>query len=77
MLVSQALQYGTCPCGGEYENRYVEINMTVEGGAIKFRDESQGACPKCGSRVYKAEMLERIEATMNAEKLDRRLNRDH
>jgi len=39
--------------------------MTVEEGPVILTDVSQGACPKCGSRVYKAETLERIESLMN------------
>jgi hypothetical protein len=53
----------------------VEVNTSVEGKAVKLTDVLQGACPDCGSRVYKAEMLARIEATMKNVSLDRRLNR--
>ena len=75
MTASGALQWGRCPCGGTYEQRMVEINMNVEGRPVKLTDVPQGACPQCGSRVYKAEMLARIEATMKSDPLDRRLNR--
>lgn len=59
------VMYGKCPCGGVYETRSVEVRMTVEEGPVILTDVSQGACPKCGSRVYKAETLERIESLMN------------
>jgi len=49
--------------------------MSVEGKPVKLTDVLQGTCPHCGSRVYKAEMLARIEATMKNVSLDRRLNR--
>ena len=74
MLASMALEYGTCPCGGKYENRFVEVRMTVGDKQIVLNDVPQGACPQCGSRVYKAEMLERIEAMMKGEQFDRILN---
>ena len=49
--------------------------MTLETGTVHLNDVPQGACPVCGSRVYKAEVLERIEAMMSEQKLDPRLNR--
>jgi hypothetical protein len=36
--------------------------MTVRGEPVVLTDVPQGACPICGSRVYKTEVLERIEA---------------
>jgi rRNA maturation endonuclease Nob1 len=48
--------------------------MTVEGRRVTLKDVPQGVCPDCGSRVYKAETLARIEATMKNEPLDRQLS---
>ena len=56
--------YGKCPCGGEYESRVVEVRMTVQGEYIVLTNVPQGACPNCGSRVYKTDVLERIESLM-------------
>jgi hypothetical protein len=42
----------------------VEVRMTVEDEVVVLTDVPQGACPECGSRVYKARMLEVIEALM-------------
>jgi hypothetical protein len=58
------IDYGRCPCSGRYEQRRVEVRMTVAGKVIVLTDLPQGACPICGSRVYKTEVLERIEAVM-------------
>jgi YgiT-type zinc finger domain-containing protein len=58
------LEYGLCACGGHFEQRYVEIRMTVDGSPTVVTDVPQGACPLCGSRVYKAALLEEIERTM-------------
>jgi YgiT-type zinc finger domain-containing protein len=65
--------YGRCPCGGAYEHRYVEVRMTVGGKVVVLTDVPQGACPNCGSRVYKPEVLERIEFLMKGEKVRRAL----
>jgi YgiT-type zinc finger domain-containing protein len=64
-------EYGRCPCSGQYEQRYVEVRMTVNGKVVVLTDVPQGACPNCGSRVYKAEVLERIESLMKGEKVKR------
>jgi YgiT-type zinc finger domain-containing protein len=58
------VEYGKCPCGGEYESRVVEVRMTVQGEYIVLTNVPQGACPNCGSRVYKTDVLERIESLM-------------
>jgi YgiT-type zinc finger domain-containing protein len=63
--------YGRCPCGGAYEQRFVEVRMTVASKIVVLTDVPQGACPSCGSRVYKAETLERIESLMKANKVKR------
>ena len=64
-------EYGRCPCSGQYEQRFVEVRMTVNGKVVVLTDVPQGACPNCGSRVYKAEVLERIESLMKGEKVRR------
>ena len=64
MAIDTMLNYGTCPCSGRYENRLVEVRMTVGGKVIVLADVPQGTCPLCGSRVYKVEILERIESLL-------------
>ena len=54
-------EYGTCPCTGVYEPRRVEVRMTVGEQAVVLTDVPQGACPQCGSRVYKALVLQVLE----------------
>jgi YgiT-type zinc finger domain-containing protein len=63
--------YGRCPCSGVYENRLVEVRMTVGGKVVVLTNVPQGACPLCGSRVYKTEVLERIESLMKGMKYDK------
>lgn len=69
-----ALDYGTCPCTGNYERRSVEIRMTVEGKVIIFDKVPQGACRQCGSRVYKIDMLEYIESMMKSRRVTIKLD---
>ena len=57
-------EYGTCPCGGRYEPRLVEVRMAVDHEPVTLQNVPQGACPVCGSRVYKASILHMIELVM-------------
>jgi YgiT-type zinc finger domain-containing protein len=66
------VQYGKCPCTGTYENRTVEVRINVGGEAVVLENVPQGACPLCGSRVYKTEVLERIEALFHQREIDPR-----
>ncbi len=63
--------YGRCPCDGTYENRFVEVRMTVTGKLLVLTGVPQGACPSCGSRVYKPEVLERIESLMKGKRFQK------
>ena len=58
------IEYGRCPCTGVIERRTVEVRLNVNGKIIVLTGVPQGACPMCGSRVYKPEVLEQIEAMM-------------
>jgi hypothetical protein len=58
MATDTMIGYGTCPCRGQYQNRLVEVRMTVGGKVIMPADVPQGAYPLCDTRVYKLETLE-------------------
>ncbi|MBX7115600.1 MAG: hypothetical protein K1X64_14820 [Myxococcaceae bacterium] len=64
--------YGHCPCLGLYEFRSVEVRMTVNEKVVVLTDVPQGACRSCGSRVYKADVLERIESLLKNERFKKR-----
>jgi hypothetical protein len=74
-VISAPLHFGQCPCGGKYDSKVVEIRMTTTHPPTILSNVFQGACPRCGSRVYKAATLERVEAVFKDEPVDRRLNR--
>jgi YgiT-type zinc finger domain-containing protein len=45
----------------------VEVRLTVGGESVVLPGVPQGACASCGSRVYKGEILELIEAIFHGE----------
>ena len=49
--------------------------MTIEGRPERIENVRQGVCNSCGSRVYDAETLERIESTMKRRSPDPVVNR--
>ena len=62
---------GKCPCGGTYEDRTVEVRLSrsESGEMIVLDSVPQGVCPRCGSRVYHASMLYRIESIFKTNQL--------
>jgi hypothetical protein len=52
--------FGRCACGGTYEKRFVEVRR--EG--VVLTDVARGSCDTCGSYVYSADTLERIETLL-------------
>ncbi len=59
-------EYGICPCTGRYDNRTVEVSMTVNDKPVVLDNVPQGACPLCGSRVYKTYVLESIKTVFKS-----------
>ena len=66
MTSPREAHYGRCPCGGTYETRRVEVRMTVAGERVVLENVPQGACPLCGSRVYKTAVLEELERALRS-----------
>lgn len=49
----------------QVQSRMVEVTIKGVGDEpVVLKNVPQGACPVCGSRVYKAQILERIEASL-------------
>ena len=63
--------YGRCPCTGLYDRRFVEVRLNVRGKMVVLTNVPQGTCTMCGSRVYKTDVLERIESLMKGEQVRR------
>jgi len=63
MPLSRVFDYGTCPFGGKYESRMVEVTIKGVGDEpVVLKNVPQGVCQVCGSRVYKVQVLELIIA---------------
>ena len=62
MPLSRVFDYGTCPCGGEHNSGMIPVTIHRAAGEPIVLSVPQGTCPLCGSRVYKAQVLERVEA---------------
>jgi hypothetical protein len=60
-------EYGKCTCSGIYDKRTVEVRMTVAERPIVLAGVPQGACPLCGSRVYKSAILNALELLMRSD----------
>jgi YgiT-type zinc finger domain-containing protein len=69
MCFMSSISYGTCPCSGVFEPRFVEVTMKPQGRNVVLTGVPQGACPNCGSHVYKAEVLELLESVMKMNSL--------
>jgi hypothetical protein len=67
------MQYGHCICGMKYEHRFVEVHMVLDGQHVVVDKVPRGACPLCGSLVYKTAVLATIESKMKGAPVDRRL----
>lgn len=63
--------YGRCPCTGTYDNRAVEVRLNLNGKTLVLTDVPQGACPNCGSRVYKPEVIQRVESLMKGKQVSK------
>ena len=42
MIISNVPDYGMCPCGGKYDNRLVEVRLTVADQVVVLPDVPQG-----------------------------------
>jgi len=58
--------WGRCPCTGVYSTRFVEVRLSVGDRVVTLTGVPQGACPQCGSRVYKTNTLRLIESLMKS-----------
>jgi YgiT-type zinc finger domain-containing protein len=76
-MISQNGEYGECFCQTEYEVRVVEVDLTVDDKLVVLNKIPQGVCPRCGSRVCTAEILETIESVMRGWQHDSCLSQAH
>ena len=61
MELAMSKGYGRCSCGGAFAARVVQVNMSPGSEQVSVSGVPQGACPICGSRVYKVNILAGLE----------------
>jgi hypothetical protein len=54
--------YGKCACGTEFDAVVVELRFGALEPEYVLRDVPQASCPTCGTRVFTASVIERVEA---------------
>jgi YgiT-type zinc finger domain-containing protein len=54
-----AYEFGRCLCGGSYELRLVEV--AFHDRDVVLTEVPQGHCPGCGSRIFKAGVLDCLD----------------
>ena len=63
-------RFGTCACGGAFEERVVPVTAPrrgrKKGAGTELAEVEQGVCPNCDSRVYKTLSLQCVEAAFRA-----------
>ena len=61
-------RFGTCACGGAFEEHVVGITAPRTGRKKERRlvEVEQGVCPTCASHVYKTRSLQCVEAAFRA-----------
>lgn len=64
-------RFGTCACGGAFEERVVPVTVPRAGKKkdAQLPEVEQGVCPVCGSRVYKTLALQSVEAAFRTRQL--------
>jgi hypothetical protein len=64
-------RFGTCACGGAFEERIVPVTAPRSGKKrdAQLLEVEQGVCPICNRRVYKPLSLQCVEAAFRARQL--------
>ena len=54
-------EYGNCWCMTPYQGRYLEVRLKVQEKIVVLSEVPQGVCDRCAFKVYKPEVLWRLE----------------
>lgn len=52
-------------CGGPIVQKVVTVHRQVDGKYLLFEEVPAGVCKECGTRYYAANVLKRMEESMN------------
>jgi hypothetical protein len=64
---STVLDAGQCPCGGTFASRLITVPLNALGPGGALEDVPESRCGDCGTRVYQAALLRRIESIMRGD----------
>jgi len=65
-----AYDYGRCHvCGGRMEERLTSQGFEEEGEWVLIRSVPTGVCTRCGEKVFRGNLLERLEQIRQERKL--------
>jgi len=73
MMASAVVDWGRCICAQALQHEWIDVPRTVDGRPAPLTDVPRGRCVACGSRVYRAESLGRVEAVLKGRASDGRL----
>ncbi len=58
--------YGKCEiCNGTLEEKHIQQDFWLKGKLVVIEEVPAGVCPRCGEKVVKAEVGERITELLN------------
>jgi len=55
------MTYGRCECGGDIVEKRISLIRRYNGNPIEFQNVPVGICINCGERIYKGEILQKLE----------------
>ena len=55
------MKYGVCECGGKVVERRIKYVRRFRGQLFEFENVPVGVCLKCGERIFKGTVLEKLE----------------
>lgn len=55
------MTYGKCECGGEVREKKITYIRRFNGQPYEFENVPVGVCRDCGERVFKGQVLEKLE----------------
>lgn len=53
--------YGKCECGGEIVEKRITYFRRFKGRPFEFENVPVGICRECGERIFKGEVLQKLE----------------
>ena len=55
------MEYGICECGGKITEIRIKYHRVFNKKLFEFENVPVGVCRNCGERIFKGEVLEKLE----------------